>query len=131
VRPAPWSAEKPSVNLYTLAKPAKATVAGNFRLTGDGASSDVRHIVLDFGATQFPVLEGQTIGIVPPGTDAQGRPHYPAPVLDREPARRRAPALQQRRADREARDGGPSRRSGRRGARPITCATSRRATSST
>ena len=77
VAPAPWSAEKASVNLYTLAKPAKATVTGNFRLTGDGASSDVRHIVLDFGATPFPVLEGQTIGILPPGSDAQGRRHYP------------------------------------------------------
>ena len=32
--------------------------------------------MLDFGATAFPVLEGQTIGIVPPGTDAQGRPHH-------------------------------------------------------
>ena len=32
--------------------------------------------MLDFGAIAFPVLEGQTIGIVPPGVDAQGRPHY-------------------------------------------------------
>ncbi len=72
----PWSAAHPYVNLHTLAKPAVATVSGNFRLTGDGASSDIRHIVLDFGATAFPVLEGQTIGIVPPGADAQGRPHY-------------------------------------------------------
>ena len=72
----PWSAAHPYVNLHTLARPAVATVSGNFRLTGDGASSDIRHIVLDFGGTAFPVLEGQTIGIVPPGTDAQGRPHF-------------------------------------------------------
>jgi benzoyl-CoA 2,3-dioxygenase component A len=72
----PWSAAHPYVNLYTLAKPAVATVSGNFRLTGDGASSDIRHLVLDFGATAFPVLEGQTIGVLPPGTDAHGRPHY-------------------------------------------------------
>jgi benzoyl-CoA 2,3-dioxygenase component A len=45
-------------------------------LTGDGGSSDIRHIVIDFGATAFPVLEGQTIGIVPPGADAQGRKHF-------------------------------------------------------
>ena len=32
--------------------------------------------MLDFGAATFPVLEGQTIGIVPPGTDSQGRPHH-------------------------------------------------------
>ena len=72
----PWSAAHPYVNLHTLGKPAVATVSGNFRLTGEGASSDIRHIVLDFGRTAFPVLEGQTIGIVPPGTDAQGRPHF-------------------------------------------------------
>ena len=72
----PWSAAHPSINLHTLAKPAIATVTGNYRLTGDGASADVRHIVLDFGSVAFPVLEGQTIGIVPPGTDANGRPHF-------------------------------------------------------
>ena len=32
--------------------------------------------MLDFGGTSFPVLEGQTIGIVPPGHDASGRPHH-------------------------------------------------------
>ena len=72
----PWSAAHPYVNLYTIERPALATVTGNFRLTGEGASSDVRHIVLDFGGAAFPVLEGQTIGIVPPGLDAQGRPHH-------------------------------------------------------
>ncbi len=75
--PPPWSAAHPYVNLYSAAKPAVATVSGNFRLTGEGASSDVRHIVLDFGQLAFPVLEGQTIGILPPGTDANGRPHHP------------------------------------------------------
>ena len=74
--PPPKSAAHPYVNLYTLRKPALATVTGNFRLTADGASADVRHIVLDFGGTAFPVLEGQTIGILPPGTDADGKPHY-------------------------------------------------------
>ena len=77
VSPPPWSAAHPYVNLYAVAKPAIATVSGNFRLTGDGASSDIRHIVLDFGSLAFPVLEGQTIGILPPGTDALGRPHHP------------------------------------------------------
>jgi benzoyl-CoA 2,3-dioxygenase component A len=35
----------------------------------------VRHIILDFGDLPFPVLEGQSIGIVPPGTTADGKPH--------------------------------------------------------
>ena len=73
---APWSAEKPSVNLFTPRSPVTATIAGNFRLTDDGASSDIRHIVLDFGGAVFPVLEGQSIGIIAPGTDANGKPHY-------------------------------------------------------
>ena len=72
---APWSASHPYVNLYTPQNPITATVTGNFRLTAEDASSDIHHIVLDFGATPFPVLEGQSIGIIPPGTDANGKPH--------------------------------------------------------
>ena len=73
---APASAEQPYINLYTPAKPAIATVAGNLRLTADDASADIRHIVLDFGGTAFPVLEGQSIGILPPGVGANGKPHH-------------------------------------------------------
>jgi benzoyl-CoA 2,3-dioxygenase component A len=72
---APASASKPSVNLYRRDKPAIATVQGNFRITGAETESDVRHIVLSFGSTVFPVLEGQSVGIVPPGTRADGKPH--------------------------------------------------------
>ncbi len=70
----PWSAAHPYVNLYTPAKPVTATVTGNFRLTAADASADVRHIVLDFGQVTFPVLEGQSIGIIPPGADGDGKP---------------------------------------------------------
>jgi len=73
---APWSAAHPYVNLHGVRAPVTATVAGNYRLTADDASSDIHHIVLDFGTHFFPVLEGQAIGIVPPGTDAAGKPHY-------------------------------------------------------
>ncbi len=72
---APASASKPAVNLFTRAAPAIATVQGNFRITAASAESDVRHIVLSFGNAVVPVLEGQSIGIVPPGTRADGRPH--------------------------------------------------------
>ncbi len=74
--PPPWSAAHPYVNVYSPEKPAIATVTGNHPLTSEGASCDIRHIVLDFGGTAFPVLEGQTIGILPPGVDANGRPHH-------------------------------------------------------
>jgi benzoyl-CoA 2,3-dioxygenase component A len=71
----PWSAAHPYVNLFSPASPATATVSGNLRLTGDDASADIRHIVLDFGQTAFPVLEGQSIGIIPAGADDKGHPH--------------------------------------------------------
>lgn len=72
----PWSAAKPYVNLYTHKAPITATVMGNYRLTDESADSDIHHIVLDFGTLPFPVLEGQSIGILPPGTTADGKPHH-------------------------------------------------------
>jgi benzoyl-CoA 2,3-dioxygenase component A len=72
---APASAAKPRINLFTRASPARAKVTGNYRITRAEGGSDVHHIVLDFGAVPFPVLEGQSIGVIPPGTDAEGRPH--------------------------------------------------------
>jgi benzoyl-CoA 2,3-dioxygenase component A len=74
---APASASKPAVNLYPLSQPVKATVQGNYRLTAETADADVRHIILDLGATSFPVLEGQSVGIIAPGTDSTGKAHLP------------------------------------------------------
>lgn len=74
--PPPWSAAHPYVGLYPVGRPAIATVTGNYRLTAEDAGSDIRHIVLDFGRSAFPVLEGQSLGVLVPGTDARGRPHH-------------------------------------------------------
>ena len=74
--PPPWSAAHPYVGLYGRERPAVATVAGTYRLTSEDSDVDIRHLVLDFGRTAFPVLEGQSIGIIPPGTDSEGRPHH-------------------------------------------------------
>jgi len=74
---APASAAKPTINMYNLGKPAVAKVQGNYRLTSDDSVADVRHIILDFGGQPFPVLEGQSIGIIPPGSDSDGKPHLP------------------------------------------------------
>jgi benzoyl-CoA 2,3-dioxygenase component A len=71
---APRSAATPSLNLAGVRNPVMATVAGNVRLT-DAPDNDVRHVVLDLGSVPFPVLEGQSIGIIAPGLDAAGRPH--------------------------------------------------------
>ncbi len=75
----PWSAAHAYTNLYgpkSKDKSLTATVSGNVRVTQVGTDYDTHHIVLDFGAMPFPVLEGQSIGILPPGQDAQGRPHH-------------------------------------------------------
>lgn len=72
---APFAASKPRINTFTRDTPAKATVTGNARITADVAYSDVHHIVLDFGNEPFQYLEGQSIGVFPPGVDENGRPH--------------------------------------------------------
>jgi benzoyl-CoA 2,3-dioxygenase component A len=75
----PWSAAHAYTNLYgpKRAEPSiTATVVGNVRVTEVGREYDTHHVVLDFGALPFPLLEGQSIGIVPPGVDAAGRPHH-------------------------------------------------------
>ncbi|MFT4961377.1 MAG: benzoyl-CoA 2,3-dioxygenase component A [Paracoccaceae bacterium] len=74
---APASASKPTINMYNLGKPATATVQGNYRLTAADSDSDVRHIILDLGGLPFPVLEGQSVGIIPPGVDDAGKPFLP------------------------------------------------------
>jgi benzoyl-CoA 2,3-dioxygenase component A len=79
----PWSAAHAYTNLYgpnprnsATEKTITATVTGNVRVTQIGKDYDTHHVVLDFGQMPFPVLEGQSIGIIPPGSDALGRPHH-------------------------------------------------------
>ncbi len=72
---APYSAAHPYINLYNRERPVVARVAGNLRITGSDTESDIHHVILDFGNRTFPVLEGQSIGIIPPGTDDAGKPH--------------------------------------------------------
>ncbi|PCI21080.1 benzoyl-CoA 2,3-epoxidase subunit BoxA [Candidatus Wolfebacteria bacterium] len=71
----PHSAAHPYINIYNRNKPMVARVAGNYRITDSNTESDVHHIILDFGIRTFPVLEGQSIGIIPPGNDKNDRPH--------------------------------------------------------
>ena len=76
----PWSAAHAYTNLYgpkAAEKFVTATVVGNVRVTEVGKEYDTHHVMLDFGTMPFPVLEGQSIGVIPPGTDASGRAHHP------------------------------------------------------
>jgi benzoyl-CoA 2,3-epoxidase subunit A len=76
----PWSAAHAYTNLYgpkAAEKTITATVTGNVRVTAVGKDYDTHHVVLDFGSLPFPVLEGQSIAVVPPGVDDKGRAHHP------------------------------------------------------
>ena len=68
-------------NLWSIctppSRPAIARVQGNYKLTQNSKDNDVRHIILDFGEQRFPVLEGQSIGIIAPGSRDNGKPHLP------------------------------------------------------
>jgi len=74
---APESATKPTINLYNLGNPVEAIVQGNYRLTSAESDVDVRHLILDFQGKPFPILEGQSVGILTPGSDAKGKAHLP------------------------------------------------------
>ncbi|NCW50120.1 MAG: benzoyl-CoA 2,3-epoxidase subunit BoxA, partial [Betaproteobacteria bacterium] len=72
----PWSAAHAYTNLYGPKTPTQATVVGNFKVNEAGTTNETHHIVIDFGSMPFPVLEGQSVAIVPPGVDALGKPHH-------------------------------------------------------
>ena len=72
----PWSAAHPYTNLHGPKNPITAAVSGNVRVTAVGREYDTHHLVLDFGSLPFPVLEGQSIGILPPGQDLHGKAHF-------------------------------------------------------
>ena len=72
----PWSAAHAYVNLHGPKAPITATVVGNVQVNDAGTENETHHVVLDMGSMPFPVLEGQSIGIIPPGVDAKGKAHH-------------------------------------------------------
>ena len=72
----PRSAAQATTNLYGPKSPISAKVVGNMQVNEAGTDNETHHIVLDFGSLPFPVLEGQSVGIIPPGVDAHGKPHH-------------------------------------------------------
>ncbi len=65
------------VNLYKPKDPFIGTVLDNYSLLADGAIGRVNHITFDLagGDPQLHYVEGQSIGIIPDGTDANGKPN--------------------------------------------------------
>jgi ferredoxin--NADP+ reductase len=65
------------VNLYKPKAPFLGTVTENYSLVGEGAIGRVNHITFDIagGDPDLHYVEGQSIGIIPEGSDANGKPH--------------------------------------------------------
>jgi len=65
------------VNLYKPKNPFVGTVTENYSLLADGAIGRVNHITFDLsgGDPRLNYVEGQSIGIIPDGEDANGKPH--------------------------------------------------------
>ena len=65
------------VNTYKPKDPFIGTVTENYSLVGEGAIGRVHHITFDLagGDPQLQYVEGQSIGIIPEGSDANGKPH--------------------------------------------------------
>ena len=63
------------VNLYKPKDPFLGTVLDNYSLLADGAIGRVNHITFDLSGGNLHYVEGQSIGIIPDGEDANGKPH--------------------------------------------------------
>jgi ferredoxin--NADP+ reductase len=63
------------VNLYKPKDPFIGTVIDNYSLVVEGAIGRVNHITFDLSGGNLHYIEGQSIGIIPDGSDANGKPH--------------------------------------------------------
>jgi ferredoxin--NADP+ reductase len=75
VRQAAVSHADVPVNLYKPKDPFIGTVTGNYSLLDEGAIGRVNHITFDLSGGNLHYVEGQSIGIIPDGKDAAGKPH--------------------------------------------------------
>jgi len=63
------------VNLYKPNAPFVGKVISNEPLVDEGGLGIVQHITFDLSEGDLHYVEGQSIGIIPAGTDANGKPH--------------------------------------------------------
>jgi ferredoxin--NADP+ reductase len=63
------------VNIYRPKNPYIGKCLSNEELVREGGVGTVRHLTFDISGGDLRYLEGQSIGIVPPGTDDSGKPH--------------------------------------------------------
>lgn len=63
------------VNIYKPKDPYVGKCVENSPLVAEGGSGIVQHLTFDISGGDLHYLEGQSIGIIPPGTDENGKPH--------------------------------------------------------
>ncbi|MDJ1182737.1 ferredoxin--NADP reductase [Roseofilum casamattae] len=63
------------VNTYRPKTPFIGKCLSNEPLVAEGGSGIVQHLVFDLAGSDLKYIEGQSIGIIPPGTDAKGKPN--------------------------------------------------------
>lgn len=63
------------VNIYRPNSPFVGRCLSNEELVREGGTGTVRHLTFDLSGGDLHYLEGQSIGIIPPGNDAKGKPN--------------------------------------------------------
>lgn len=74
-KPMTQAKTKVPVNIYKPKNPFIGKCVENYPLVAEGGSGIVQHLTFDLSGGDLHYLEGQSIGIVPPGTDDNGKPH--------------------------------------------------------
>lgn len=67
--------KKVPVNIYRPKNPFVGKCLSNEDLVREGGSGRVQHLKFDISGGDLEYLEGQSIGIIPPGKDEKGKPH--------------------------------------------------------
>lgn len=63
------------INIYKPKNPYIGKCTENTELVREGGTGTVRHLKFDISGGDLRYLEGQSIGIIPPGTDNKGKAH--------------------------------------------------------
>jgi ferredoxin--NADP+ reductase len=63
------------INIYRPNQPYIGTCLSNEELVRSGGEGTVKHLVFDISGGDLKYVEGQSIGIIPAGTDANDKPH--------------------------------------------------------
>jgi ferredoxin--NADP+ reductase len=63
------------INIYRPKDPYIGKCLSNEKLVAQGGSGIVQHLTFDLSQGDLKYVEGQSIGIIPPGTDDNGKPH--------------------------------------------------------